>query len=73
MNLDPHWDNGFLLIKESQKLHAPISTLFLERYSSLKDLNFISRSEDIQCVVSRDVNHVDFGQSQSPKISEYVF
>ena len=72
MNLDPHWDNGFLLIKESQKLHAPISTLFLERYSSLKDLNFISRSEDIQCVVSRDVNHVDFGQSQSPKITSFA-
>ncbi len=76
LNLAPHLDNNFIVVKEDESLASPLGTLFYERYSSLDVLNekLKSRSEDIQCVVGYSgINGaVNFGKAQSPELWDYA-
>jgi hypothetical protein len=72
-----HLDNGFLLLKEDESLHAPIGVLYYETYQDLQTLKnkLITLSPEIQCVVSSafsGISNVSFGFAQQPKLSDYA-
>ncbi len=76
MNQDPFLDNNFLLLKESESLHSPISVLYYERYSDQNTLlNSLSRkAEQIQCVVTnvKYKDSVPFGETQNPRLEDFA-
>lgn len=69
-------DNGFLVLKEDNSYSSPISSIFYEFYTDLKEVkNRIQEdSEQIQCVVSNNLieNSVAFGQTQLPQLWDYA-
>lgn len=72
----PLLDNEFLLLKEDSGFSSPISVVFYEKYTSLKEVkNTINaQSENIQCVVSNAEipNSLPFGKTQSPDLWDYA-
>lgn len=75
VNSDRHFDNGFLLLKESAALHSPISTVFYEEYSSADRVfaDLETEKESIQCIVTEmQRDGVPFGRSQSPELWDYA-
>jgi len=79
VNSDKHFDNGFLLLKEDERLASPLAVLY---YGYYKDIESVQRqleteSDKIQCIVS--ATHlqvtsqvVDFGMSQQPALWDYA-
>ena len=79
VNRDKHFDNGFLMVKEDDRLTSPLSALFFNYYHDVADAeNIISQNtENIQCVVSGLLLQipnqvVTFGQSQQPALWDYA-
>lgn len=79
VNRDQHLDNGFLLLKQDERMASPLAVLFFEYYQNLQSVNdqLAAESENIQCIVSAmplKVNNqvVDFGQSQHPALWDYA-
>ncbi len=79
INLNEHFDNGFLLLKEDERLSSPLAVLYYERYSNLADLTLKLQAEEtqLQCVVGKveiKLNQplIAFGQSQHPKLWDYA-
>jgi hypothetical protein len=79
VNQDKHLDNGFLLIKEDERLASPLAVTFYQYYNTLDSAVEIlnNRSEEIQCVVSQmqleiKSQVVPFGQSQYPQLWDYA-
>ena len=67
-------DNGFLVLKEDDSLPSPISALFYSFYddeSSLRD-KLRNMEEQIQCVVSKNGNDINFGDTQKPSLNDYA-
>ena len=65
-------ENGFLLLKEDDALHSPLSVLNYHYYKDEKEANEYLQlhKEKIQCVVG--TKFVPFGKAQSPSISDYA-
>ena len=76
LNLAPHLDNNFVILKEDKAIASPLGVLFSENYNSLDSLfeTLRIRKEEIQCVVSKTnfENSVAFGKSQSPELWDYA-
>lgn len=77
MNLDKHYDNGFMLYQEKETLHAPIATLNYHYYNNIDEaITYIKSNQDsLQCVVSHSpliVNSIAFGASQKPSLWDYA-
>lgn len=77
VNRVPHFDNGFLLVQESENLVSPISVLFYETFTSLPDLRqkLNEVKEKTQCVVSAHgwlEGSVPFGDAQCPMPWDYA-
>jgi hypothetical protein len=78
MNREPHLDNGFLIVKEDNRIASPISVIFSHEYVSKNDiLEFVGlNKEKIQCVVAgEDINTfetIGFGHAQMPEIDDYA-
>jgi hypothetical protein len=79
VNLKRHYDNGFLLLTEGERLSSPLAVLYYETYSNVEQLEkqLRNRAEEIQCVVSNadlklDSAMLGFGQSQAPKLWDYA-
>ena len=79
VNSDKHLDNGFLLLKEDERLASPLAVLFYEYYDSLQSVQQLleAKTENIQCIVSTaslQVKNqvVDFGKSQQPALLDYA-
>jgi hypothetical protein len=79
VNGDKHFDNGFLLLKEDERLASPLAVLYFEYYEDLESAQAIlnKESDRIQCVVSSmplDIKNqvVDFGKSQQPALWDYA-
>jgi hypothetical protein len=75
MNRIDHYDNGFLLLKESNEIASPVGIVYYEYYSELNDLesNLKDKSSLIQCIVSSCIkNSVLFGQAQHPQLWDYA-
>lgn len=78
VNGEPHLDNGFLLLKESQELVSPIAVLFYEKYQDETDLNqkLSSIRDKVQCVLGNQpglsADIIPFGQAQMPCPWDYA-
>ncbi|WP_114783139.1 acyl-CoA reductase [Botryobacter ruber] len=77
VNRVPHFDNGFMLVTESESLVSPISVLNYEKFSSLADLRqkIAAAREKIQCIVSAHgwfENSIAFGDAQCPMVWDYA-
>lgn len=72
MNLESILENGFLILRPSEAIASPTSTLFFERYTdedkvreSLKE-----KEAEIQCIVSK--KDIPFGNSQFPELWDFA-
>lgn len=78
VNLQAHYDNGFLLLKEDESLSSPLAVLYYETYENLGEVieKLKQQKEKIQCVVGnlpdKDLQMLQFGQSQHPKLWDYA-
>jgi hypothetical protein len=77
VNREPHFDNGFLMMRQSEALVSPISVLFYETYASTEELTakLATQSEKIQCIVSQNgwfPNSLSLGQAQAPTLFDYA-
>ncbi len=79
VNLAPHFDNGFLLLKEDTAMSSPLAVLYFERYKNIEEVTTALKKEEdkIQCVVSKAPlsiasGTVDFGHGQYPKLWDYA-
>jgi hypothetical protein len=78
VNGDHHYDNGFLLVKESEAFASPVSVLHYERYDDPQQLvlNLQRSMDQIQCIISEDKTHFPEGilpgQAQYPELWDYA-
>lgn len=77
VNRTPHFDNGFVLVTESEQMVSPISVLFYQQYADRNDLkaHITANQDKIQCVVSAESwfeHSLDFGQAQCPAVWDYA-
>jgi hypothetical protein len=77
INRVEHFDNGFLMLRESENLFSPISVVHFERYSGIGDLQarLGKWNEKIQILVgSHEIipEGVPFGQAQYPTVMDYA-
>ncbi len=76
LNLAPHLDNNFIVIKEDQSISSPLGTLFYERYQDIEALKneLQLKKEQIQCVIShlQIDGALPFGKAQAPELYDYA-
>ncbi|MCB9202438.1 MAG: acyl-CoA reductase [Flavobacteriales bacterium] len=75
LNQDAFYDNGFLLLKESNDLFSPLSVVYISFYENINEVdNYISiNSDKIQCVVSVIYkDSIPFGTTQNPSLDTYA-
>lgn len=77
VNLDKHLDNGFLLVKEDERLASPLAVLYYQEYDDVRMLEqeLMEKADQIQCIVSADqlgIETVALGESQKPKLWDYA-
>lgn len=74
VNKEPHFDNGFLLIKQSPQLVSPLSVLYYEEYESEKELSRMlnEMNDKLQCIVGNGPEMIPFGHSQKPTLFDYA-
>jgi hypothetical protein len=68
----PFLDNNFLMIKESEQLHAPVGTLYYQQFDNETAVQeYLKTNEnELQCVVGK--GFLPFGYSQQPVITEFA-
>jgi hypothetical protein len=79
VNRDKHLDNGFLLVKEDERMVSPLAVLFYENYEDIQAAEALltRERENIQCIVTvaslgAGNQEVDFGKSQQPAPWDYA-
>jgi hypothetical protein len=79
VNRDEHLDNGFLLLKQDERLVSPLAVLFYDTYTDLASVQkqLTEQSEQLQCIVTtaplQTKNQVvTFGNSQHPQLWDYA-
>lgn len=77
VNMDKHLDNGFLLLKEDERLASPLAVLYYEEYENIAELEkkLLAQEDQIQCIVSNEhlsMKSFAFGQSQCPALWDYA-
>jgi len=79
INGEPHFDNGFVLLKADSELASPLATVFYETYSHTKEVveKLHDQTDKIQCLVSQsaiqtNIPTFSFGQSQCPALTDYA-
>ncbi|MBC6401145.1 MAG: acyl-CoA reductase [Ekhidna sp.] len=73
VNKTPHLDTGFLLIRSTDDLVAPVSVLYHQEYDTIENLEkaiLKSKENKIQCIVGR--NYTPFGTAQRPELWDYA-
>jgi hypothetical protein len=77
MNQVMHFDNGFVLLKNDEKLASPIAVLYYQFYENEQDLKNqieLNRAK-IQVIVSQNAwfpQSLPFGTTQIPQLSDYA-
>ena len=76
LNKIPHYDNGFLILKQDKTYHSPVGVLFYDFYSSLEKLaeKLVSDSSLLQCIAANEIpglKTVPFGKTQFPELWDY--
>ncbi len=77
LNMTPHKDNGFLILKEDECVASPVGSLFYQYYKSKNELedHLKKNEQSIQCVVTEYpgfTGAVPPGRSQWPAPWEYA-
>lgn len=75
VNGEPHFDNGFLMLRETKQMVSPISVVYYERYRDEDELRAIleRNKEKIQCIVADSwPNSQPFGNAQYPELWDYA-
>lgn len=77
VNRAPHFDNGFLLLREDTALVSAISVCHYEYYDNEAHLKQLidSNKDKIQCIVSKErsfENSFDFGEAQLPALNDFA-
>ena len=72
LNLENLLDNGFLLVKEDEKLNSPLGMLHVKRYESLNEFRVFVKEHEARIQVIVGKNHLPFGQSQTPSLTDYA-
>lgn len=79
VNQAKHLDNGFLLLKQDEKIASPLAVLYYDFYTDSEDATrkLNQQKEELQCVVSSmkinaDVQFVGLGDSQFPHLWDYA-
>ncbi|MBP6386233.1 MAG: acyl-CoA reductase [Pseudarcicella sp.] len=77
VNGEPHLDNGFLILRESEEMVSPISVIFYEKYQDEVDLSnkINSQKEKVQCIVSQNAwlqGSLVLGNAQQPSLVDYA-
>lgn len=77
VNMVPHLDNGFLLLREQRTISSPIAVMFYEYYKDFENIkeriNF--DIDKIQCVAGTSKiieKQIGFGESQHPQLYDYA-
>ena len=72
MNMTPILDNNFVLLKAEETLHSPLGVVYYKRYKTTAEVEqFLSDNDSkIQAIIGE--NYIDFGHSQSPKVTDYA-
>ncbi|GIV26575.1 MAG: acyl-CoA reductase [Bacteroidia bacterium] len=72
LNKEPFLENNFLIIKESEQLHAPVANLFYQYYSDISEVNsYISQHQnDIQTIIGK--KYTPLGNAQFPSLSDFA-
>lgn len=76
MNLDPHMDTGYVLLKEREDIYSPVGMLNYTFYSDLDEVREVlkSRAEEIQCVTSEmaEISNIRLGDAQRTMLWDYA-
>ncbi len=76
LNLNEHLDAGFLIIKQDEKIAAPIGVLFYDIYNDMESVKtyLSANKEALQCIVTHlpIVGAIPFGSSQKPSLDTYA-
>ncbi len=77
VNQEPHYDNGFTMLRESMQLVSPVSVVYYEKYRDAEKLRQELRAmeDKIQCVVAKDgwlEGSLPFGKAQKPELWDYA-
>ena len=77
VNREPHLDNGFLLLKESEQMVSPLTVLFYQEYTHLESLKTLldSQEDKIQCIIGNEATKISptsFGNAQYPEVWDYA-
>jgi hypothetical protein len=72
-----HYDNGTILMKESDAFHSPVSVLNYRYYDRLSEVEEIleDNKDEIQCVVCKNAflkHSFEFGKAQTPSLKDYA-
>lgn len=79
VNGEKHYDNGFFLLKEDERLASPLAVAYYQKYKDeellIAQLN--DQSDKIQCIVSNKplatvAPSFPLGQSQKPTLDDYA-
>jgi hypothetical protein len=77
MEKEDFLENGFMIIKKSEALHAPVSVVYVEEYDAIDVLSAkLEQDQDkLQCVVSEIPEFkesITFGTTQQPHLWDYA-
>lgn len=74
MNLDPHLDNGFVLLKETEHLYTPVGMLGYSYYDDPEQVDnyILQNKEQIQCVVGKNPAYLKFGNTQKTTLFDFA-
>jgi len=72
MNKIPIIDNGFLLLRETQDIHSPLSVVNYHFYENQQEVeNYLQKHKNsIQAIVGH--NYIPFGKIQMPTLTDYA-
>ena len=74
LNQEKVWTSEFLVLAETEKLHAPLATLYYSYYDDKTDweTSIASHADELQCIVGNGPNHIAHGQTQLPGLMDYA-
>ena len=75
MNQEAIFDNGFVILKEDERISSPIACLYYSYYKERSEVDQLisTNREDIQCVVSISGNNTVLpGKAQCPQLNDYA-
>ena len=76
LNKEIFFDNGFVLLKESEKIGSPVGTIYFEYYKSENQIKEMIKknNQKIQCIVSNNNYRktIKFGETQMPNLNDFA-